>query len=184
MIKFSPHRTLVMLVFLFVGALPIHERNVRAEALQNRWGFGSDLGFIAGTTNGTVFALGFNADYYVDRAFSVGPMVLLAPAGDLTQVMIAGVARYHFRSGQFNIVPFAGLGFAHASLDKVSGPTRIEGSDTSYYIPIGVSAEYQLSPKLALANTIIVNLHDIDIGPPVPQDRTSVALMFGIRFGP
>jgi len=46
-----------------------------AQADEQRWGFGSDLGLTAGTVNGTVFTLGFNADYYIDRNFSIGPMM-------------------------------------------------------------------------------------------------------------
>ena len=55
---------------------------------ENKWGVGSDLGFTSGTVNGTVFTLGFNLDYYVDRNFSFGPMMLLSPAGDLFQIAV------------------------------------------------------------------------------------------------
>jgi hypothetical protein len=46
-----------------------------AGADDNQRGFGSDLGFTSGTVNGTVFTFGFNLDYYIDRNFSVGPMI-------------------------------------------------------------------------------------------------------------
>ena len=154
------------------------------QAQDNRWGFGTDVGFLSGTVNGTVFALGFNADYYLDRSFSIGPMLLLTPVGDLTQIAMAGVARYHFRTGAFNVVPFAGFGFVHADLDRGSGPGRIDKNDTSHYIPLGVTVEYQVVPTLALASTIMVNLHDLDLDPPIERDRTSIAVMFGFRFGP
>ena len=150
----------------------------------NRWGFGTDLGLTAGTVNDTVFTLGFNADYYLDRAFSLGPMVLLSPIGDLTQIAIAGVGRYHIRAGSMRFVPFAGLGLVHADLDRGSGPGRIDRNDTSWYIPLGISAEYPINPSLAFATTLIVNLHDIKLDPPVERDRTSVSLLFGMRFGP
>ena len=150
----------------------------------NRWGFGTDLGLTAGTVNDTVFTLGFNADYYLDRAFSVGPMVLLSPIGDLTQIAIAGVGRYHIRAGSMRFVPFAGLGLVPADLDRGSGPGRIDRNDTSWYIPLGISAEYPINPSLAFATTLIVNLHDIKLDPPVERDRTSVSLLFGMRFGP
>src|ERR1044072_3233378 len=94
----------------------------------NRWGFGTDLGVTAGTVNDTVFTLGFNADYYLDRAFSAGPMVLISPIGDLTQIAIAGVGRYHIRAGSMRFVPFAGLGLVHADLDRGSGPGRIDAT--------------------------------------------------------
>lgn len=151
---------------------------------QDRWGFGTDVGLWTGTAANTRFAIGFNADYYLDRAFSVGPMMLLAPTGDLTEVAFAGVARYHFRAGAINIVPFAGLGLVHASLSRGNGPSSVDTNDTSYFIPLGLTLEYQLARKLALATTLMVNLHDLSFDQPVGNDRTSVALMFGVRYGP
>lgn len=140
-----------------------------AREPQNRWGFGTDLGFTTGTVNGTVFTLGFNADYYLDRAFSVGPMLLLSSLADLTQIAMAGVAGYHVHTGRVNVMPFAGFGLIHADLDRGSGPGRIDRNDTSWYIPI--------NPKLALASTLIVNLHDINLQPtPASVCCSAVAL--------
>jgi hypothetical protein len=170
-----------VLVMALVSSVP---SVLSAQEPQNRWGFGTDLGFTSGTVNGTVFTLGFNADYYVDRAFSVGPMLLLSPLGDLTQIAAAGVARYHVRAGSLNVVPFAGFGLIHVDLNRGRGPGRIDRNDTSWYLPIGISAEYPVNPKLAFASTLIVNLHDINLQPSVEQDHTSVSLLFGIRFGP
>ena len=157
-----------------------------AHADENRWGFGSDLGLTSGTVNGTVFTLAFNGDYYIDRNFSVGPMMQISPMGDLFQISFAGVGRYHFRlNNGINLVPFSGIGLLHADLDRGTGPARIDRSDTSWYIPLGVSLEYQASHNLALSSTLLVNLHDIDLSPSLSEkDRTSVALLFGFRFGP
>lgn len=82
--------TVILVIIIFMSLGP---SSLMAQEPQNRWGFGTDLGLTSGTVNGTVFTLGFNADYYVDRAFSVGPMLLLSPLGDLTQIAVAGVAR-------------------------------------------------------------------------------------------
>ena len=157
-----------------------------ALAAEQRWGFGSDLGFTSGTVDGTVFTLGFNADYYIDRNFSVGPMMQISPMGDLFQISFAGVGRYHFRlNNGINVVPFTGIGLIHADLDSGTGPERIDRNDTSWYIPIGLSVEYQAVHNIALSSTLIVNLHDINLAPSLPEkDRTSVALLFGFRFGP
>ena len=157
-----------------------------AQTGEQRWGFGSDLGLTAGTVNGTVFTLGFNADYYIDRNFSVGPMMQISPMGDLFQISFAGVGRYHFRlNNVINLVPFSGIGLLHADLDRGAGPGRIDRSDTSWYIPIGVSLEYQASSNIALSSTLIVNLHDINLSPSLREnDQTSVALLFGFRFKP
>ena len=158
----------------------------RAQADENRWGFGSDLGLTSGMVNGTVFTLAFNGDYYLDRNFSIGPMMQISPMSDLFQVSFAGVARYHFRlNNGINLVPFSGIGLLHVDLDRGTGPGRIDRNDTSWYIPIGVSLEYQAAHNLALSSTLIVNLHDIDLSPSLSEkDHTSVALLFGFRFGP
>jgi hypothetical protein len=156
------------------------------QADENRWGFGSDLGLTSGTVNGTVFTLAFSGDYYIDRNFSIGPMMQISPMGDLFQISFAGVGRYHFRlKNGINLVPFTGIGLLHADLDRGTGPGRIDRNDTSWYIPIGLSLEYQVIHNLALSSTLIVNLHDINLAPSLPEkDHTSVALLFGFRFGP
>lgn len=158
----------------------------QAHADDNRWGFGSDLGLTSGTVNGTVFTMAFSGDYYIDRNFSIGPMMQITPMGDLFQISFAGVARYHFRlNNGINLVPFSGIGLIHADLDRGTGPGRIDRNDTSWYIPIGISVEYQAVHNIALSSTLIVNLHDINLAPSLPEkDRTSVALLFGFRFGP
>jgi len=158
----------------------------RAQADENRWGFGSDLGLTSGMVNGTVFTLAFNGDYYLDRNFSIGPMMQISPMSDLFQVSFAGVGRYHFHlNNGINLVPFSGIGLLHVDLDRGTGPGRIDRSDTSWYIPIGVSLEYQAAHNLALSSTLIVNLHDINLSPSLSEnDQTSVALLFGFRFGP
>jgi hypothetical protein len=158
----------------------------RAQADEKRWGFGSDLGLTSGTVNGTVFTLAFNGDYYIDRNFSIGPMMQISPMGDLFQISFAGVGRYHFRlNNGINLVPFSGIGLLHVDLDRGAGPGRVDRSDTSWYIPIGVSLEYQAARNLALSSTLMVNLHDIDLSPSISEnDRTSVALLFGFRFSP
>lgn len=172
------------LLAMLVAGIVIDAPQARAD--DNRWGFGSDLGLTSGTVNGTVFTMAFSGDYYLDRNFSVGPMMQISPTGDLFQISFAGVARYHFRlNNGINLVPFTGIGLLHADLDRGTGPGRIDRNDTSWYIPIGLSVEYQVVHNLALSSTLIVNLHDINLAPSLPEkDRTSVALLFGFRFGP
>lgn len=157
-----------------------------AQAEDNRWGFGSDLGLTTGTVDGTVFTLGFNLDYYVDRNLSFGPMMQISPPGNLFQFAFAGVGKYHIRlNNGINLVPFTGIGLIHADLDRGTGAARIDRNDTSWYIPIGLSLEYQVIHNIAISSTLIVNLHDINLAPSLPEkDRNSVALMFGFRWGP
>jgi hypothetical protein len=95
-----------VLILLLLGSF-----SASAAADENRWGFGTDVGVWTGTTNDSVFALGLHLDYYMDRNFSFGGMALFTPVGDLTEIGIAGVAKYHLRfSNGVNLVPFAGLG--------------------------------------------------------------------------
>lgn len=173
----------LLLVILAAGAIVAAPL---AQADEQRWGFRSDLGLTAGTVNDTVFTMAFSGDYYLDRNFSIGPMMQLSPMGDLFQISFAGVGRYYFRlDNRINLVPLMGIGFLHADLDRGRGPGRIDRSDTSWYIPIGASLEYQTAHNLALSTTLIVNLHSIDLSPSLrDKDHTSVALLFGFRFGP
>jgi hypothetical protein len=174
-----------MLTVLCVGLLWVCLQAAPARA-EGNWGFGSDLGLTSGTVNGTVFSLGFNLDYYVDRNFSFGPMMLITPTGDLFQIAMAGVGKYHLRfNNGINLVPFTGFGLIHASLDRGTGPGSIDRNDTSWYIPIGLSLEYQVAHNIALSSTLIVNLHDINLSPSLSEsDHTSVSLLFGLRWGP
>ena len=91
-----------VLILLLLGSF-----SASAAAEENRWGFGTDVGVWTGTTNDSVFALGLHLDYYMDRNFSFGGMALFTPVGDLTEIGIAGVAKYHLRfSNGVNLVPF------------------------------------------------------------------------------
>ncbi len=177
----SPIRIFTLAILLWTVVAPIS-----AHADENRWGFGSDLGLTTGTVDGTAFALGFNLDYYADRNFSFGPMMQISPTGNLFQIAFAGVGKYHLRlNNGINLVPFTGLGLIHADLDRGTGPSQINRNDTSWYIPIGLSLEYQVIHNIALSSTLMVNLHDINLQPSLPEkDRTSISLMFGFRWGP
>lgn len=181
---FSRCTCAVVLLAILAAGTGVGASHARAD--EHRWGFGSDLGFTSGTVNGTVFTLAFSGDYYIDRNFSIGPMMQISPMGDLFQISFAGVGRYHFRlNNGINVVPFMGIGFIHADLERGTGPGSIDQSDTSWYIPIGVSLEYQAAHNLTLSSTLIVNLYDIDLSPSLSEnDDTSVALLFGFRFGP
>src|SRR5262249_28364664 len=104
-----------LFVILVAGATVFASR---ANANDNRWGFGSGLGFTSGTVNGTVLNLAFSGDYFLDRNFSVGPLMQITPTGDLFQVSFAGVGRYYFRlNNGINLVPFTGIGLIHVDLD-------------------------------------------------------------------
>lgn len=177
-------RTVFAGVVILLAGLLANVPSVEAD--ENRWGFGSDLGLTTGTVNDTVFTLGLNLDYYLDRNFSLGPMMQISPMGDLFQFSFAGVGRYHFRlNNGINLVPYTGFGLTHADLDRGTGPARIDRNDTSWFIPIGLALEYQVVHNMALSSTLQVNLHDINLSPSLREnDHTSVTLLFGFRWGP
>ncbi len=55
-------KTIVALLALLF-ALSMGSPSVRAE---NQWEFGTDIGFLADTTDDTVFTLNFQEDYFLD----------------------------------------------------------------------------------------------------------------------
>lgn len=52
------------------------------------------LGFLSDTPDGTAFALNGHAEGFIDRKFSVGPLLQLAATGDLAQIGLSGQAKY------------------------------------------------------------------------------------------
>ena len=154
----------------------------RGFAQENRFGFSTDLGALTGAPDGTHFAMSFGLDYYIDPAFSFGLMTLFTPASELNTYAFAGAAKYHIRFDEVTIVPFAGLGFIHMNLDQ-GGPNRIDDSSTSYWIPLGISAEFPVSSNIALSTTFMFSLHRIQINP-IPRDENSLTILFGVHFGP
>ena len=185
---FSKYRDALLPRKIFViiscAILLIFTPKVRAE--ENHLGFGSDIGFTTGMVDETTFTLGLNFDYYLDRNFSMGPIMQISPMGDLFQIAFAGVGRYHLRlDNKINLVPYTGIGLIHVDLDRGTGPARIDRNDTSWFFPIGLSLEYQAVHNIALSSTLQVNLHDINLSPSLPEnDHTSVMLLFGFRWGP
>lgn len=164
-----------ILALLFV--LSVTSPRVWAE---NRWGFGTDIGFLADTTNDTVFTLSFQGDYYLDPQFSVGPQLLISPGGDLTQITFAGIARYHIPLGAVSIIPFGGLGFVYADLDR----GHRDDDDVSYTFPFGATAAFKVGRTISLASTLIFTFQDIDLHNRVNSDNFNIGLLFGFRFQP
>jgi hypothetical protein len=82
-------------------------------------------------------------------------------------------------------VPFAGLGLMYADVERGSGLERIDQNDISWYAPVGLTVEFPLIPQLAFASTFMLNLHEINLRPGLAEkDHMSVAVLFGLRWGP
>jgi len=71
---------------------------------ENPWGMGIDLGFLADTVDDTMLTMSFQGDYYLDSKFSIGPQLLLSAGDNLTQLTVAGVARYHIPLGAVSVI--------------------------------------------------------------------------------
>lgn len=187
-------RVTLILLSLLIHTVVLLPTNLTEAA---DWGYGADIGFLGGTVDETVLALSTNLDYYIDRDLSIGPIVQVAPNGNLMQIAGAMALKYrlHFHysipdcnwrlcSGNFKVVPFGGAGAIHADLSRDTVTGRIDRKDTSYYIPLGLGIEYEITPKLSFASTFMLNLHDLQLGDPIGRDRSHTALFFGFRLNP
>ena len=139
---------------------------------------GTDLGFQVETRDGTAFALALNGDYYLDRNFSVGPLIQLAFSGDLTQFGLSLQGKYTFDlAGNPGLKPHfqGGLGFINSDLD---GPGN--GSDTSFLVPLGAGFEYKLAENISASSTLLLNFTGLTLG--TKDASNSLAWYFGLRF--
>lgn len=171
----------VLVASLTFGLVCLSDRQARAAEQQTAgqaegWTGSTALGFLGNTPDGTAFALNMNADRFLERNISLGPLLQLGFTGDLTQVGLSGQGKYWLdlpdTSNRAKLVLQAGAGFAHADM---------RGSDTSWLIPLGVGLDYKIDEKLSLTSTFLLNFTDLDLG---RGNSTTVmpGLTFGIRF--
>jgi hypothetical protein len=171
------------LVFLigmgFPGFLYAHE-NMEKTDREGRLQIGTDLGFQVETLDGTAFALAFNGDYFLDRNFSVGPLIQFVLNDDLTQIGFSLQGKYHINlAGNPNLRPHlqGGLGFVFADLDLPGGG---DDSDTSFLAPIGGGVEYRIARNVSASSTLLLNFTGLSIRGAV--DKNALAWYFGLRF--
>ena len=147
---------------------------------ENPWGMGIDLGFLADTVDDTIITMNFQGDYYFDSNFSIGPQLLLSTNDNLTQLTFAGVARYHIALGTVRVIPFGGLGFVYADLDRGD----VDDTDVSYSFPLGATAAFQINQNFSIASTLIFTFQDIDLDNRKNNDNFNIGMLFGFRFHP
>jgi len=160
----------------FPGSLYAQERMEKTGQLQ----LGVDIGFQVETLDGTAFALGFNGDYFLDRNFSVGPLIQLALTDDLTQFGFTLQGKYHINlAGNPNLRPHlqGGLGFVFADLDL---PPLRDDSDTSFLVPVGGGFEYRITPNVSATSLFLLNFTGLSIGSVV--DNNALAWYSGFRI--
>ena len=136
---------------------------MRTDDRAGRFAIGGALGLQTDTPDGRAFALGLYGDYYLDRHLSFGPLLQMGFTGDLRQIGLSAQAKYtvdvpsvprfrpHFQ---------AGLGFINADLERRG---LGNGKDTSFLIPLGVGAEYQLTGPISLDTSLLFNFTDLDV---------------------
>jgi len=153
----------IIVVFLALTQFAEAQRVQSADERTGRFIFGAGLGLQADTPDGTAFALGFSADYYVTQGFSIGPLLQFGFTGDLFQFGLTGQAKYTF---DFKEIPAlkphieAGMGFIYADLDRGRGRSE---DDVSFLIPLGIGAEYRLTNSISLDTTFLFNFTDLEV---------------------
>ena len=165
-----------MIVFMGLVACfadgPLHA----AEPKTGAWSGGGAIGFLGNTPDGTAFATNLNADYFVTRQFSIGPLAQIAATGDLFQIGFSGQGKFWADLPELDkrlkLNLQGGIGFLHANL---------RASDTSWLIPIGIGLDYALNEKLSLTSTFLINFTDIHTSRG-NNAHIMPGLTFGIRF--
>jgi hypothetical protein len=165
----------VLTVALAVGVIGGRPAEA-ADPKVGAWTFGGGLGFLGDTPDGTAFALNGYAEGFIDRKFSVGPLLQLAATGDLAQIGLSGQAKYWIdipgTENRLKVTVQGGIGFVHSAF---------RDDDTSWLIPIGAGADYKLADGLNITGTFLLDFTDLDTG---RRGRAHVMPGFtvGVRF--
>ena len=137
---------------------------------------GGAIGFLANTPDGTAFAFNVNADYFLNRNVSIGPLFQLAATGDMSQFGFSGQGKFWIdlpgTENRAKLTLQAGLGFVHSDLVE---------SDTSWLIPMGVGVDYMLTSKISFTTTFLLNFTDLHTGGGTDA-HVMPGLTFGVRF--
>ena len=98
-----------------------------AEPTPGAWTGGAALGFLGNTDDRTAFAMNLNVERFLNRSFSVGPLLQFGVTGNLTQIGVSGQVKYWLNlSKALKLTAQGGLGFMH---------TDVPGSGTSLLVP-------------------------------------------------
>ena len=172
-------RAVIYMTVLIVMTIVSGERAAFAQGYARQWGFGVDLGALFDTVDKTIFAVGANAEYYVDETVSIGPMAQIAPGTDFTQVNSWVVAKLHFKNKYIDIAPFTGPGFMWARVAEGRLSPRTN-DDASWSMVFGVEIGLGKIGKYAVAGTAMYNVYKIKLAE--QTDKGSWGLMAGVRF--
>src|SRR5881296_883082 len=143
-----------------------------ADPAPGAWTGGAAVGFLGNTADSTAFAMNLNVERFINRSFSVGPLLQFGVTGDMTQIGASGQVKYWMDlSRALKLTAQGGVGFLH---------TDFRGSDTTFLIPIGVGFDYALNRNVSATATFLLNLTDINTS--VTSPHVMPGLTFGLRF--
>ena len=179
----------VVMLLLGVLAIPSGAMAQQPTASKQRTGglsVGMNLGLQSGTADDdTALALVFNADYYLDQHFSLGPLLQFGFTGDLSQFGMSAQAKYTFdlpRVPELKPHLQGGLGFLHMDMDRPPIPAGGEDSDLGFLVPFGGGFELELSRNLLVGTTLLLNFTDADIDSPDRVENVFMTWIFGVRL--
>jgi hypothetical protein len=182
-------RTVIGAIVMFLTILSFQlevlaQERPAAKQRSGKLAVGADLGLQAGTADDdTALALGFNADYYLDEHFSLGPLLQFGFTGDLTQIGMSAQAKYMFDMPRIpELKPHlqGGLGFLHIDMD--CPPACTEDSDLGFLVPFGGGFELQLDRNLLLGTTLLLNFTDADVIAGERVENLFMTWFFGFRI--
>jgi opacity protein-like surface antigen len=166
-----------ILLSVALPSLPAQARQNDAD--RTGWySFGAAMGLQTGTADSTAFALGLYGDYYINRRFSIGPLLQMGLTEDLFHVGLTGQAKYTFEvAGLPELKPHVqgGIGFIHADLDRRGSGAE---KDTSFLMPIGIGVEYKITDSIWLDNTFLFNFSNLD----VRDEKFFFSWLIGLKF--
>jgi hypothetical protein len=144
------------------------------ERREGRFALGVDVGPQFGTPDSTAFGVAFNADYFLNQNFSIGPLLQFGVTDDFFQFGPTVQLKYTYDLDQRLIATLqAGIGFLYAELER-RGPDR---DDTSFLIPLGPGLEYRLTDDISIGGTLLFNFTDLN----VRNENFFVSLLGGLR---
>ena len=147
---------------------------VAPERREGRFALGVEIGPQFGTPDSTAFGIAFNADYFLNQNFSIGPLLQFGVTSDLFQFGPTVQLKYTYdldRSLKATLQ--AGIGFIYAELER-RGPNK---DDTSFLIPLGPGLEYRLTDDISVGATLLFNFTDLN----VRNENFFVSLLGGLK---
>jgi len=146
-----------------------------AEPATGAWTGGAAVGFLGNTADGTAFAANLNVERFINRNFSIGPLLQFGVTHELTQIGLSGQAKFWIHlSRAFYLTVQAGAGFVH---------TDFPAGDTSFLIPLGVGFDYALRRDVSVTSTFLLNLSSVQgTSGGSTNAHVSPGLTFGLRF--